>query len=227
MATAQLFKDVQDEFERTVNDDSTVLGRTFGKLEATTGVKRVHWGLGVSGLLSAYLIIGHGAQLVCNTIGFVYPAYASMKAIRTNTKVDDTQWLTYWTIFAIFSLFDFGADKIVGWFPFYWLAKSCFLIYLFNPATFGAERIWINVVNPIFEKWERRIDRAASEAEQVMLVSAAASTGYQPPGDALPEIVQADVQQQQQLAQLAPDSGMPPDLQDQQQQMGTMQDTGY
>lgn len=46
-----------------------------------------------------------------------------MKALETKQKDDDTKWLTYWTVFAVFTIVESFSDCIVGWFPVYWLAK--------------------------------------------------------------------------------------------------------
>ena len=46
-----------------------------------------------------------------------------MKAIETKEKDDDTKWLTYWVVFAVFTILEYFSDLIVGWFPLYWLAK--------------------------------------------------------------------------------------------------------
>jgi receptor expression-enhancing protein 5/6 len=124
------------------------------QVEAKTNVKREQIVYGFGGLLVFYMVFGYFAQLVCNTIGFAYPAYESVKAIRTETKDDDTKWLTYWTVFAVFSLFDFFSDSIMRVFPFYWLVKCAFLLYLYLPQFNGAERLYRDVVNPVVTKLE-------------------------------------------------------------------------
>jgi receptor expression-enhancing protein 5/6 len=73
-------------------------------------------------LLSVVLGFGH---FVVDLVGFAYPLYASVKAIETQSKDDDTQWLTYWIIFGFFKIFEGIAEPLVSIIPFYFLGQGC------------------------------------------------------------------------------------------------------
>ena len=75
-------------------------------------MQRLYLGYGIVGLVVMWLAFGFGGQLLTNMIGFVYPAYCSIQALESNRKQDDIQWLTYWVVFAAFSVLEYFAGKI-------------------------------------------------------------------------------------------------------------------
>ena len=52
-----------------------------------------------------------------------YAVCDRIKAIESKEKEDDTQWLTYWVVYSVFSLVEFFSDILLFWIPFYWLMK--------------------------------------------------------------------------------------------------------
>ncbi|KAJ2588953.1 ER membrane protein DP1/Yop1 [Coemansia sp. RSA 1797] len=76
-------------------------------------------------------------------------AYASMEAIETPGKEDDAQWLTYWVVFGLFNVLEYFTGFLLYWFPFYYLIKLGFLVWLMAPATRGAERLYHSGLKPL------------------------------------------------------------------------------
>ncbi|CAJ0964077.1 unnamed protein product, partial [Mesorhabditis belari] len=134
-----------------------------------TGVKREQVSYGLFVLLGLYLVFGARAQFVCNLIGFVYPAYATVKTIRTEAKDDDTQWLIYWTVFAFFSLIDFFTGAFLKWFPVYYVVKAIFLIHLSLPQTQGALYLYNKIIDPAITLFDKCLNvRLSGESAEAM-----------------------------------------------------------
>jgi receptor expression-enhancing protein 5/6 len=161
---ASQFQAILANVEKKLHEKNTFTGY-LEQAEAKTGVKRLYLVAGAVGFLSLWLVFGYGAQLLCNSIGFVYPAYASVKAIESTQKSDDTKWLMYWVVFALFSVAEFFSDIFLNWFPLYWLAKCIFLIWCFVPiANNGTNVIYYKFVRPVFLKHHGSVDGFLNKA---------------------------------------------------------------
>ncbi|KAF5282549.1 hypothetical protein FQA39_LY04956 [Lamprigera yunnana] len=158
------------EFKETINKllhDETKPWTPFLKsVEQTTGVDRHYLLYGALALILLWLGIGYAGQLVCNFIGTAYPAYASIQAIESKNPLDDTKWLTYWVVFASFSFIEYFASTIVGWFPFYWLVKCLFFVWLMVPIQMnGSIIIYQYIIRPYFTQYHQKIDDVLQQAQ--------------------------------------------------------------
>lgn len=137
----------------------------FVKIEAKSQIKREAVAGGSLALLALYLVFGAAAELICNIIGFIYPAYCSIKAIETTRKSDDTQWLTYWVVFAVLNIIELPFELVIlHYFPIYWLTKTVFLMWCYLPSSNnGADFVYRVVIRPLFKQHETKIEQVVDE----------------------------------------------------------------
>ncbi|XP_046744549.1 receptor expression-enhancing protein 5-like isoform X1 [Diprion similis] len=165
---------IKESLDKALRDESKPWTNIFAIAEKKIGVDRLYIFLASVGFLALYLVVGIGQQLVCNIIGFLYPAYCSMKALESPQKDDDTKWLTYWVVFAVFTIIEFFADYIVFWLPIYWLIKCLFYVWLMVPIEYnGSLIIYRRVIRPKFLQYQPNLDAIISNARNSAVKMAA------------------------------------------------------
>jgi len=137
-------------------------------LESKTGVNRLYIFGGCVAVLSLYLVVGYASGFIVALLGFLYPAYASVKAIESTQKDDDTQWLTYWVVYSAFSIAEFFSDIFLSWFPLYFLFKCMFLGWCMAPFSWnGSEFIYRKFILPFVEQNKEQAEKLLSEATNI------------------------------------------------------------
>lgn len=139
------------------------------KVESKTGVKRIYIFLGLVAVFALYLVFGYGADLIVTALGFAYPAYQSVKAVESESKEDDTQWLIYWVVFGVFNIVEFFSDILLSWFPLYFLVKLIFLAWCMAPVSWnGSNTLYHKAIKPFVLRHQKNIDKALDEVGEKM-----------------------------------------------------------
>ncbi len=67
----------------------------LNNFEKQTSVPKVYVFLGLLGIYFFFIFFNIGSQFLVNTAGFAIPAYYSLDALFSASKVDDTQVCSY------------------------------------------------------------------------------------------------------------------------------------
>ncbi|XP_021890589.1 HVA22-like protein c [Carica papaya] len=88
--------------------------------------------------------------LALPVVTLVYPLYASIKAIETKSIADDQQWLTYWVLYSLITLFELTFAKVLEWFPIWPYAKLIVSCWLVLPHFNGAAHVYRRFIRPVY-----------------------------------------------------------------------------
>eukprot|EP01025_Chloroclados_australasicus_P058993 TRINITY_DN7448_c0_g2_i1.p1 TRINITY_DN7448_c0_g2~~TRINITY_DN7448_c0_g2_i1.p1 ORF type:complete len:229 (+),score=26.67 TRINITY_DN7448_c0_g2_i1:108-794(+) len=78
-------------------------------------------------------------------MGVAYPAYRSVDALESRTTEDDRQWLSYWILTAILTMFERFAAPALAYIPLYAELKLLLLSWLVLPQIEGASFVYMQV----------------------------------------------------------------------------------
>ena len=133
---------------REICEQNPMLDNLLTTASGTVGVKKEYMALGFIAFPIILLLLMGGANFIVDLVAYLYPAYASVRAIESEGKDDDTQWLTYWLVFSLFKLVEGVADSILQYIPFYFVIKITFLVWCFYPGVDGAKLVYESAIRP-------------------------------------------------------------------------------
>ncbi|EIW86250.1 hypothetical protein CONPUDRAFT_44497 [Coniophora puteana RWD-64-598 SS2] len=130
----------------------------LAQLEQRTQVPKT-WLVGGSvALLFIFHLFNSLAAPVSNFVGWGLPAYLSFRALESPGHADDIQWLTYWVVFGAFNFTESVALRpVLYYFPWYFAAKTLFVLWLQLPITRGAEKAYHAVLKPVLVNANQRV----------------------------------------------------------------------
>ena len=159
-------------------DQRNIFTDLLNRLEAATNVRRQTLFLGGLCFILFYLAVGYAANLLCYFLGFVFPTYASVRAIESGDVADDTKWLTYWVVFSTVNFLEI----FLCWIPLYYLLKFFLLVWCMFPGPWSGTTVIYNFfICPFVMRHRDKFDTAISEvAKHVRKAAEKAEEDYEP-----------------------------------------------
>jgi len=144
----------QDRAQHQVGQIDKELSKyeVLNNFERQTSVPKVYAFLGLVGIYFFLVFFNIAGEFLVNFAGFLVPGYYSLEALFSANKTDDTQWLTYWVVYAFLTVFE-SAVNAVYWFPFYYTFKFVLVLWMALPSTGGAQIIFRSFIQPVFSRF--------------------------------------------------------------------------
>eukprot|EP00253_Pinus_taeda_P008273 PITA_08273 len=98
-------------------------------------------------------IARHSDTFAGPVVMLLYPLYASIRAIESPSELDDQQWLTYWILYSLITLFELSFYKVLAWIPIWPYVKLVLSFWLVSPMFNGAAYIYEKYIRKLVSKY--------------------------------------------------------------------------
>jgi len=91
--------------------------------------------------------------------------------VESKVTHDDTEWLVYWIVYAVFGIVEYIGHNFFHSLPFYWLGKCLFLIWLMVPGQKGGSHVLYNrLIRPFVLKHRPTVDKHVQDGNIIIYV---------------------------------------------------------
>lgn len=98
------------------------------------------------------------SQFLTYPIAFLFPGYLSFKTVLSKGSDDDTRWLCYWLIVALFFFAEVSLSFLIKLVPFYFEMKCFILFYLQWNSAAMSKYIYDTWLEPLLTYAEPTVD---------------------------------------------------------------------
>ncbi|XJO78075.1 hypothetical protein BDV3_002570 [Batrachochytrium dendrobatidis] len=126
------------------------------QFEKQTHIPKTYLVAGAGSVLFVLIFVNIWGNLLTDMLGFLYPAYASFKAIESKEVDDDVQWC----VFGFFNVLEFFSDVLLYWLPLYYTMKAIVILWLVLPQFKGAVILYNGFLRPFLVSETKNIDNA-------------------------------------------------------------------
>jgi len=109
------------------------------------------------------------SRAVTGWFNFLLPSYKTFKALRKNDEREIQKWASYWVVIGAVLAFEYTAEWLVSWFPFYWEIKTLVLLFLSLPQFEGSTYVYTTYVEHYLIQNESNIDCSIAAARDESL----------------------------------------------------------
>lgn len=97
---------------------------------------------------------------LCAWFAFFLPCFATFKLLSQHPvpEAELQRTAKYWTVIGAYVGFEYLVGWFISWLPFYWEAKTVFLLFLSLPQTQGSTFVYDTYLKPFFVKNHNSID---------------------------------------------------------------------